>query len=225
VDTVDGTLVEPGTVFTKVWRVRNSGNTVWPETTVLSFVYGDRLDSPDAVQLTSAVAPGQELDISVVMTAPSTTGRFSNYWRLCGPEGSFFGPPLYTRIIVPVLPVHQHAQHAYRKSVEIRKPDVPLYPILAVPVPVDLAVPLVPEVVAPQVIAPVQEAVVFAPEVIAPAVPEVVVAPAEVVVPVELTAEEKAVESIKAMGFEGPILQALRRNGGDIEATINFLLG
>lgn len=208
VATPDNTKIAAGAEFNKVWKVRNTGTSEWPENTVLSFVYGDRLRAPSSVVLPSIVAPGQEYDIAVTMSAPTEVGKYANYWRLCSPDGSFFGPPLYTRIIVeeaasvePSAPVESSAL--------IDQP-VPLYPV----------VPLVPEpasVVPPIAPAPVVEAPAPVAEV-APVAPVVEA-------PKELTEEEKAVVSLRAMGFTGDLFDALRRNGGDIEATVNYLLG
>jgi len=112
-------------------------------------------------------------------------------------------------------------------------------PIIDQPVAVDPVVPLVPEVI-PVVVAPIVPEVVIpvVPEVVipAPVVPEVVVpAPAlhvpvvsvpNILVPVlpEMTETEKeAISSLEAMGFSNT-LAALRRNRGDIIATINYFL-
>jgi len=215
VQTTDGTKVAPKAEFTKVWKVRNNGPSAWPENTVLSFVYGDRLEAPPAVQLSSAVAPGEELDVAVTMIAPSISGRFSNYWRLCSSDGTFFGPPLYTRIIV------EESAPAATSIIEQPVPRSDIVPLVPEVVVAPVVVPeVVPEVVpAPVVPAP-------APVVVAPVVPEPVVPAPVVPAPVvEVTAEDKAVASLRGMGFTGDLLTALRRNGGDIEATVNYLLG
>ena len=45
----DGTELAPGTPFTKIWRLRNSGTLVWPKETQLVHVGGDELGSVYAV--------------------------------------------------------------------------------------------------------------------------------------------------------------------------------
>jgi len=195
VSIADDAVVAAGTEFAKIWRIRNNGNIAWPEKTVLSFVYGDRLGSPAAVQLPNTVAPGGEVDAAVTMVAPSDAGKFSNYWRLCEPEGAFFGPPLWARIVV-------------EKEVPKANP-VPVEPSAPAPVPVvvEPTVPLYPVV---EPVAPVQP------------LPPVPVAP---VVPEATDAERFTIGSLKAMGFVGDLLSVLRKNRGDIEATLNELLG
>ncbi len=47
----DGTELAPGTQFTKIWRLRNSGSIAWPPQTQLVHVGGDELGSVYAVTL------------------------------------------------------------------------------------------------------------------------------------------------------------------------------
>jgi len=77
----DGATVIPGTEFTKTWRLRNDGSLPWPETAGLVFVKGDILHQEPVVAV-GAVEPGQEVEVSVVLTAPPVSGRFICYWRL-----------------------------------------------------------------------------------------------------------------------------------------------
>ena len=46
------------------------------------------------------VEPGNQLTISVKMTAPATLGTYVNYFRMMNGEGKFFGDPLYVQIQV-----------------------------------------------------------------------------------------------------------------------------
>jgi hypothetical protein len=81
VNVPDGALVVPGAEFTKTWRLRNDGELAWPPSAGLVFVKGDVLHK-DPIQLVGEVAPGEETDISVTLTAPPVAGRFISYWRL-----------------------------------------------------------------------------------------------------------------------------------------------
>lgn len=65
-----GNTLQPGTRFMKTWRMRNEGSTAWAENTVLAFVGGDQLGAAENISV-PAVAPGEEVDISVAMLAPS----------------------------------------------------------------------------------------------------------------------------------------------------------
>ena len=81
----DGRTVSCGTVFRKVWRMRNEGTTAWPEGTRLQPVGGDDLDSAHDGERGVAVAsaaPGTEVDVAVDLSAPARPGRYVQYWRL-----------------------------------------------------------------------------------------------------------------------------------------------
>ncbi|MDD2922612.1 MAG: NBR1-Ig-like domain-containing protein [Anaerolineales bacterium] len=76
----DGSIMTPGQVFSKKWRIKNVGSCAWNG---FSFVF----DSGDAMggAASSAIAalnPGQEVDLSIDLTAPSTPGTYRGYWRI-----------------------------------------------------------------------------------------------------------------------------------------------
>jgi len=56
----------------------------------LKFTMGHQLGLTDRVMV-DAVLPGQEYDISVAMTSPSTPGIYEGQWRMCTPTGVLFG--------------------------------------------------------------------------------------------------------------------------------------
>ncbi len=76
----DGTVVTPGQAFIKKWRIKNIGSCTW---TGFSLVFdsGDSMGGP-ASKAISTVAPGQEVDLEVNLTAPSTLGNYRGYWRI-----------------------------------------------------------------------------------------------------------------------------------------------
>jgi hypothetical protein len=90
----DNTVMVPGQVFAKTWRIRNAGTCSWNSSYLLLFDHGDGLGvtSGYTQQLTSGVVnPGQSLDITVNMTAPATSGTYTGYWRMRDPGGVIFG--------------------------------------------------------------------------------------------------------------------------------------
>lgn len=91
----DGTTFAPGITFTKTWRLRNAGTCTWSG-------YSLVFDSGDAMSGTSPIAigtvgPGQEVDLSVNLTAPATNGSYRGYWRIRTPSG----------VLIPILSGHQ----------------------------------------------------------------------------------------------------------------------
>lgn len=86
----DGTAIEPGTSYTKTWRLRNTGSAPWDEDTALVLAAGEAMGAPEAVPV-PATAPGETADVSVPMVAPAATGAHSAAWRLCRGEDCFGG--------------------------------------------------------------------------------------------------------------------------------------
>ncbi|MDP2777641.1 MAG: NBR1-Ig-like domain-containing protein, partial [Anaerolineales bacterium] len=78
----DGTNFTAGTAFTKTWRLKNIGSCAWNSSDVsLIFVSGERMGAPTSVALPTTVNPGQTVDISVNMTAPSAAGHYFGYYK------------------------------------------------------------------------------------------------------------------------------------------------
>ena len=80
-----------GQSFVKVWQFQNIGRCTW--TTSYSFVYvGGEQFSPNKEQaLPHDVAPGQIVEISLDMTAPTTSGYHNSQWMFRNPNGLLFG--------------------------------------------------------------------------------------------------------------------------------------
>lgn len=51
VNIIDGTMMAPSTAFTKIWRMRNNGTSVWPKGTELVWIGGDEFCDSTAVKL------------------------------------------------------------------------------------------------------------------------------------------------------------------------------
>ena len=87
----DGSYVAPGSTFTKTWRIRNNGTTTWTTNYRLVFVSGTQMSAQNSVNLPYNVGPGQTVDISVQMTAPTTSGSYKSSWMLVNESGKQFG--------------------------------------------------------------------------------------------------------------------------------------
>jgi murein DD-endopeptidase MepM/ murein hydrolase activator NlpD len=82
-----------GDVVTATWHLHNTGTASWGEGYALAFVSGWPLQAGDAVRLPAA-EPGQEVRVTAPITVPSIEGVAYGTWRLVGPDGQMFGPPL-----------------------------------------------------------------------------------------------------------------------------------
>lgn len=87
----DGAQMVPGAAFTKTWRLKNIGTCTWNTDYTLSFDSGAAMGAPASVQLPEVVPPGDTIDISVNLTAPTDFGRKTGYWKLRNPAGIAFG--------------------------------------------------------------------------------------------------------------------------------------
>lgn len=81
----DGTNFDPGDTFTKTWRLRNIGTCSWSGY-ALVFDSGDAMSGASPISI-GTVASGQEVDVSVNLTAPSSNGSYRGYWRVRNGSG------------------------------------------------------------------------------------------------------------------------------------------
>lgn len=95
----DGVIIAPGSTFTKTWRLQNNGNCPWDSSYTLMFVSGDAMGTIVKVPFTKTVYPDQSVDMSVDLTAPTTNGLYTGYWRIATPYGGTFGVGLYDQSI------------------------------------------------------------------------------------------------------------------------------
>ncbi|KAI0066569.1 hypothetical protein BV25DRAFT_1849133 [Artomyces pyxidatus] len=98
----DGQIFPPGAEFVKSWRMRNDGESSWPEGTELVFVAGDRLvlDKTERFKV-GAVKPGEEVDVwTGEMKAPDVPGKYISYWRLSDSVRGRFGHSIWIEINV-----------------------------------------------------------------------------------------------------------------------------
>ncbi|MFN8380989.1 MAG: NBR1-Ig-like domain-containing protein [Anaerolineales bacterium] len=88
----DGTSFAANTAFKKTWRLKNIGTCAWNNTDVsLIFDSGEKMGAPTSVALPTTVAPGQTVDITVDMTAPSAAGHYFGYYKFKSNAGGVFG--------------------------------------------------------------------------------------------------------------------------------------
>jgi len=95
----DNSEMNPGQIFLKTWKIRNSGSCSWGEGYQIVFTFGDKMSGqPQA--LLGVVAPGQEVEISVQFTAPTNKGEYTSAWQMENSQGISFGNAFYVIIIV-----------------------------------------------------------------------------------------------------------------------------
>jgi hypothetical protein len=95
----DGTQMTPGQDFVKTWKIKNTGSCTWGTGYTLIHGYDEKLDGI-AEPLTTAVAPGEEVEVSVRFKASTNAGEHRSYWRMQNASGSAFGEFFYVSIVV-----------------------------------------------------------------------------------------------------------------------------
>ena len=87
-----GTIVKPGTKFSKTWTVKNTGTCTWSRDYDVVFVGGEAFGSNKRGDITREVVPGDIIEITIDnMTAPQTEGTYYSYWMIAAPDGARVG--------------------------------------------------------------------------------------------------------------------------------------
>jgi hypothetical protein len=99
----DGSEVPSGAIFVKTWSVKNIGPCTWDKKYRLVFGWGGdgtNWNKTPSSYLTSTVLPGETIEISVSLKAPTTLGKYQAAFRLQNSNGYNFGP---TQTVVVVV--------------------------------------------------------------------------------------------------------------------------
>lgn len=99
VTVADHTSIFVGQPFRKTWRIRNAGTSTWGSGYTLAYFGDQQMSGPASVPLPAA-KPGEDVEVSVDLVAPSVTGISRSTWKPRGPKGKFFDYAIYTEIDV-----------------------------------------------------------------------------------------------------------------------------
>ena len=97
--TVDGSVLLPGTSFTKIWQMVNTGTTAWGEGYQFVLVDGPSLGAQHRLPAPPCL-PGQTTAVTVSFVAPPNPGEYTSTWSFADPQGNLFGPSVWTTIVV-----------------------------------------------------------------------------------------------------------------------------
>jgi hypothetical protein len=93
----DGYVAKPGEIMKKTWTIKNLGPCTWNQDYVLLFAWGGvgtNWDSAKPGHIPYLVRPGETVDISIELKAPSDSGTYGAFFRFQNDKGSNFGPIL-----------------------------------------------------------------------------------------------------------------------------------
>lgn len=101
----DGTIMQPGETFWKTWHLKNNGTCTWNSAYKIVYWSGDLMGGLQEYQFPEVVAPGEEVDVTIFLKAPSSNGNVSSYWKLQSEWGGQFGvgqydQPFYVQVNV-----------------------------------------------------------------------------------------------------------------------------
>jgi hypothetical protein len=106
----DGSSIKAGSLFTKTWRVTNTGSCSWDSSYSIVFASGERMGGSSPNPLPGIVPPGSTVDLSLNLTGPSANGAYKGNWLLRNPAGALFGigpqgdQPFWVQIVVGPTP-------------------------------------------------------------------------------------------------------------------------
>jgi hypothetical protein len=96
----DGTVFAPGETFTITWRLKNVGTSTWTPAYLFRFYAGNAFGASQETLLGQEVAPGETVDITLSMTAPTIVGDYRSDWVMSNEIRSNFKQPVFLEITV-----------------------------------------------------------------------------------------------------------------------------
>jgi hypothetical protein len=127
--------VVAGETFTAVWRIRNTGTTTWGQGYRLRHIHADRGSQLMTGQSSYAlaevaskesVAPGEEVEITLAMTAPAPRDRrYFTDWQLHDPQQRPFGDILWLRVVTVAPPDPPPSGHLTSNSQYVADHTIP----------------------------------------------------------------------------------------------------
>ena len=90
----DYSRMKAGEVFTKTWKVQNTGGCAWAPGFTFSLIGGEAMNGRTLI-LTEPVPVGAKVDLSIEMVAPTgRSGVIAGTWQMADNKGNFFGDAL-----------------------------------------------------------------------------------------------------------------------------------
>ena len=92
----DGTILQPGTTFTKSWQVQNNGTCTWDSNWQLVFSGGALMDGATVYNFPQPAQPGDTVEVPIILRSPAEGGQHTGEWVLKSPWGESFGVGQYS---------------------------------------------------------------------------------------------------------------------------------
>jgi ABC-type amino acid transport substrate-binding protein len=98
-------FVNPGETFVKTWKVQNTGSCTWTPNYRLVYAYGNVTAAQMGglpINIPANVVPGQSVDLSVTLTAPTAPLTYQGFWQVQNDKGNLFGQAIWVGITTQV---------------------------------------------------------------------------------------------------------------------------
>lgn len=145
----DDTVLQPGQLFIKSWRMTNSGDSTWEEGTKLMMDTTFDTDMPTVVKAIFVkendwidftpggwgnrvynVGPGTKVDLAVILRAPLLAGSYQIQFRLVNTKGEIINTPFWMRFFVTAPTVTPTPEPPTKTPIQ---PDLPPDPDEIIP--------------------------------------------------------------------------------------------
>lgn len=94
-----GESVTANTQFTQSWLLENNGDVAWPSGCYLKLV--SEINN-DGKMFVPPISPRDTHVISINLVSPSEVGQFKSQFCLCTPQGTTFGPIIWSVVDVAI---------------------------------------------------------------------------------------------------------------------------
>lgn len=94
-----GESITPNTQFTQSWLLENNGDVTWPNGCYLKLV--SEINN-DGKMFVPPIAPRDTHIITINLVSPSELGQFRSQFCLCAPNGTTFGPIIWSVVDVSI---------------------------------------------------------------------------------------------------------------------------
>jgi len=101
-------FVNPGELFVKTWRVQNTGSCAWTPNYRLVYAYGNVTAAQMGglpINIPANVAPGQTIDLSVALTAPTDPLTYQGFWQVQNDKGNLFGQAIWVAVTTSTVAI------------------------------------------------------------------------------------------------------------------------
>ena len=109
----DGTVMQPAETFWKTWHIKNNGSCTWNSAYKIVYWSGDLMGGLMEYQFPEVVGPGEEVDITLLLKAPTSNGNYASYWKIQSEWGGQFGVGQYDEPLWVIVNVNDASNPEY----------------------------------------------------------------------------------------------------------------